>query len=44
MIAAPTSRTARLRRAAVMALTVIGAIVAVPFMLMLLLVRIGGER
>lgn len=44
MIAGSTSRAPRLRRAAVMALTVVGAIVAVPFMLIFLIVRIGGEK
>ena len=44
MMAGSPSRAPRLRRAAVMALTVAGAIVAVPFMLIFLIVRIGGQK
>lgn len=44
MIAVPSPRAARLRRSLVMIVTIIGAILAVPVMLMLLIVRLGGDR
>ncbi|WP_272944234.1 hypothetical protein [Sphingomonas phyllosphaerae] len=44
MTTAPASRAPRWRRSAVMIVTIVGVIVAVPFMLMLLVVRLGGER
>ncbi len=44
MSATPAPPPRRLRRVLMMIVTVTGAIVALPFMLMLLVARIGGER
>lgn len=41
---ARTLRGQRLRHSALMIATVAGAIIAVPFMLMLLIARLGSER